>query len=252
MKFLYTVNLLLFSSSLCFGSMDLMGIKTQNVEEFWDRGGLILNSTKQHQVSMYNVDANILGGKANFFFIIDNRSDDYVNFLESDLVVIDQIGNFIPLVKKHDVMKNIRSKSSMKKLFSGLLVGMSHAGQPDAGVTQYSSNTRGSIRGNRVGQINYDSQTTGYVYDQNARYQQLQQNAREAQAIENQLSVNEEIKLNGADNYYFANTTLSPRTAQGFNIQINIPKNLLPTLTTLNFHYFVNREEHVFSYQVVQ
>lgn len=234
----------------CFAKQYINPIKTDEVNEIWDRGGLILESTKQHHVAMYHINSDIKYQKVNFFFVLTNTSDRMVNFTTEQLQVTDQFGQPIYVLQSQDVKKYFKRKHNRKQFWTAVCLGLAQASQPDEGVKQCTSYTTGSSYNRYTGRTLYQEQTNTLVYDWQARDQQIRRNQAETTIILDSMDAKKKIDLEKARDFYFANTSLYPHTTQGFNFQIEIPTAMLPTLTHLHFKYLIDGEEHRFVYQV--
>lgn len=255
---------LLMSTTLCFAGhgLPIRGIATNNVDEIFENGGLILASEKQHSIYMYNTTPRV-SGYCNFFVEIHNESPHRETFYFQDLVVTDQWGRRLPVRSKNSVVKRQERENSTRDFFHSLSCAIDSINtEKKAGKVKYKEESRGYSKtkvrtGDRRGTVartevrseNY-SRIKGEAVDEGMKRLELREMRREHARERAAIARENAVAMSNAMSYYIDNHTLMPDEVYGSNFQVIIPDDILDELEYIYVHYTFAGEKHTFSYRV--
>lgn len=260
---------IVFSLFLVFGAIPaaafagspIRGVPTPGVEEFYVNDGLILTSSRNHEISMYNTLPDVTD-TCNFFVVIRNRSPFNETFFIDHLRVTDQDGYRIPIVSK----KRLKKKINRREGFEGFFQGLGHfleadsvlrdAGRIDYHEVQtshhqgdYDLRTPGFYAKERIREKD-TTVTHGHSYNPSLRRHEIREMAEQQAFDDWALEQKYAEKRMGVDENYLANHTLAPGENFARHFQIRIPKELRDDLETIHFTYDFGGEKHTFVYAV--
>jgi len=250
---------MLFISGACFGDRQLQLAKYDGQEELYEKGGLMLFSSKQNDILFYQTSSTLKYNKANFYFSFTNCGDKPVNINENSLTVTDQFGRRIRVVPKSELVKT-KQKAHSWAMFSANLSELAntmeaskagdttvHTHAHGQAVTDSAKYKRGKLKTSEHTNTTYTDCSSTYIRSEAERQRALTETRQEAAL--RRLAINNEMNQfeNKMDDNYFAAQTVYPEEAFSANLQIDVPKEIEKDLQYIYFYFNVDGEQHIFA-----
>lgn len=250
----------IFSFECCLAERYIRPTKYDYQKEILVQGASVISSQKDESlVLMYQTSKTIKNNRGNFYFIINNKSCDALNFYFNNLKVTDQFGRYVKVVHKKELISNKNNKKNWQLFMSALATGAESTRAQDAGRIDYQSNTNvhynsnvkvfgsnGWATGSSVGNANIA--TKGSIHCEALRQQAMRQVQADADYRNDIIQANydfDEYKLN---NFYFDSTTIFPDAEYASNFQIEVPCDIENELEYLLFKFEVGNDIHTFCF----
>ena len=259
MRLVFFMILSFLLCNVCDAERYIQPTKYENQEEYFIKGGSVIASNKTNSVLMYKTSNTIKNRKANFYFVLSNKTDKPVNFYVSNLRVNDQWGRPVRIVSRREQIANKKSSKNWALLASTMRARLDSMNAQNAGNVSYQSQTyedfnsnfnaydsEGWANGSVYGQ--HPSVTTGTVQVEALRQQAQRQVQKDAQHRNNAIQgtyKDWEYRLN---NFYIETTTVFPEQSYAANFQIDVHKDIEKDLQYLLFTYDIGGEEHTFCF----
>lgn len=258
MKILF-LCLSLLTTVACFGERYLQPVKYEDQEELFERGGLMLFSSKNNDILFYQTRETLKNNCANFFFSFTNCQDRNINVLFHNLTVTDQYGRIIKVVPKKQLLKGEENNMAWAMLFSGVVELADTLEANQAGKTTVHTHTHGSACANTArvrngyvtnsahADVAYSSSSCSVIQSEAERQKALRM-ARQDAALRNLALTNKYQTIEGKihDNY-FDSQTVYPEESFSANVQIEVPKYIEKDLQYIYFHFNIDDETHIFA-----
>lgn len=252
------IALALFSALPLFSEKCIHPVKYDDQEEILERGGIMLLSSKIHDVLIYQTQESIRGRRANFFFSITNLGERPINFYFDNLRASDQCGRPLRIVPKRELIRNKKQQTGWNLFASGLVECLEADRANHAGETTFYSETRTSTRAS-VGRRGREcrpthiescssSATYGVIHNEAERQRALRQVRRDASLRTEAIVARQQIFEEGIQNTYFDSETVYPDENYSANFQIEIPKSIERDLEFILIHFDLGDEEHTFAF----
>lgn len=227
-------------------------VKFQDQQDFYIQGGLgILSQKNCNSILFYQTNEYLCEGKANFYFVFNNDTDGYVNFLIHNVRVTDQFGRPVRIVPMHEHLDRIRSSANLKTFFNIALGGLNLFCAHDAGRVDYCTSGHRDVHGFSHSRGRYGHHER--FYEQGTYHSRALQRAAERESIlmtaflERGIQDEYQLKKFKYENFYLSSNTVPPHSVYSANFQVEVPKFMQVDLQYLYFTFDAGGEKHTFA-----
>lgn len=225
-------------------------IRFADQQEFYIKGGMGILSQKKSSVIFYST-TDLMHGKANLYFVISNDSNNFINFLASNVQVTDQFGRPVRVVPVEEHLHRLRSEANMKTFFNIALGSLEVIGAA-AGGGRVDYHKHGHTHAHGFKNFQPYSHNETY-FETGTYYSRTLQRAAEREAMlatcfRGQMIHDElDARRFRYENFYLSSNTIEPNSVYSANFHIEVPKFMLCDLQYLYFTFNVGGEAHRFA-----
>ncbi|CRX39545.1 hypothetical protein [Estrella lausannensis] len=252
------IALILLLSAPLFSERSIHPTKYEDQEEILENGGVMLLSSKIHDVLIYQTQETIRGRRANFFFSITHYGDRPVNLYFESLTATDQMGRPLRIIPKRELIRSKKQQTRWNLFASGLVECLEADRANNAGDTTIHTVTRKRERVRYQGDerrgrpINVESAATytscGVIHNEAERQRALRAVRHEASARNSAIVARQQIFEEDMHSHYFDAQTIYPDENFAANFQIEIPKTVEKDLQFILIHLDLGEERHTFAF----
>lgn len=254
--------LMIFLSAPLFSERSIHPTKYEDQEEILEKGGVMLLSSKIHDVLIYQTQESLRGRRANFFFSITNYGERPVNLYFANLTATDQVGRPIRIVPKRELIRNKKQQTGWNLLASGVVECLEADQASNAGDTTFHTVTRERERvrygraGRRERPVVVDSASTsttcGVIHNEAERQRALRAVRQDASLRNSAIIARQQMFEDDMQSHYFDAETIYPDENYAANFQIEVPKSIEKDLQFILLHFDLGEERHTFAFYTME